>query len=163
MGERPWWGAAMAGALGVAGLLSFPAPSTAQTPAVKPLAPPCNKLDDLASTNPPQLRAVDETLLTAGLPCAEMVHPEGPPGKSRLENFQRGFDFYSWLTFIALNAPADGSEIKNARPDTRTKWEDMRHFRQLADIMLPGGKPPQWGSAARRRSPRPAAGTTSPG
>ena len=72
-----------------------------------------------------------------------------------MENFQRGFDFYSWLTFIALNAPADDSEIKNSRPDTRAKWEDMRHFRQLADIMLLGGKAPQWGE--RRPQEVPAA------
>ena len=149
MGERPRLGAAIAGALGAAAVLSLPVASAAQAPAVKPLAPPCNTLSDLVSTNPPQLTPVDEAnkdkLLTSGLPCAETVHGEGPPGKSRLENFQRGFDFYSWLTFIALNAPADDSEIKNARPDTRTKWEDMRHFRQLADIMLLGGKAPQWG------------------
>ncbi|HET9817349.1 MAG TPA: hypothetical protein VFQ33_16455, partial [Xanthobacteraceae bacterium] len=135
MGERPWLGAAIAGALGAAAVLSLPVASAAQTPAVKPLAPPCNTLSDLVSTNPPQLTPVDaankDKLLTSGLPCAETVHGEGPAGKSRLENFQRGFDFYSWLTFIALNAPADDSEIKNSRPDTRTKWEDMRHFRQL--------------------------------
>ena len=29
-----------------------------------------------------------------------------------LENLQRGFDFYSWLTFIALNSPADGRSIE---------------------------------------------------
>ena len=140
-------------------LLSLPVASAAQTPAVKPLAPPCNTLSDLVPTNSPQLTPIDEAnkdkLLTSGLPCAETVHGEGPPGKSRLENFQRGFDFYSWLTFIALNAPADDSEIKNSRPDTRTKWEDMRHFRQLADIMLPGGKAPQWGE--RRPQEVPAA------
>ena len=159
MGERRWWGAAMAGALGAAAVLSLPVASAAQTPAAKPLAPPCNTLSDLVSTNPLELTPVDEAnkdkLLTSGLPCAETVHGEGPPGKSRLENFQRGFDFYSWLTFIALNAPADDSEIKNARADTRTKWEDMRHFRQLADIMLPGGKAPQWGE--RRPQEVPAA------
>jgi hypothetical protein len=159
MGERPWLGAAIAGALGAAAVLSLPVASAAQTPSVKPLAPPCNTLSDLVPNTASELTPIDEAnkdkLLTSGLPCAETVHPEGPPGKSRLENFQRGFDFYSWLTFIALNAPADDSEIKNSRPDTRTKWEDMRHFRQLADIMLLGGKAPQWGE--RRPQEVPAA------
>ena len=166
MGDRPWSGAGIAGVLAVIGLASLPVSSAAQTPASKPLAPPCNTLSDLVSTNPLQLTPVDEAnkdkLLTSGLPCAETVHAEGPTGKSRLENFQRGFDFYSWLTFIALNAPADDSEIKNSRADTRAKWEDMGHFRQLADIMLPGGKAPQWGerrpqevSAACRRDYKP--------
>jgi hypothetical protein len=159
MGESPWLGAAIAGALGAAAVLSLPVASAAQAPSVKPLAPPCNTLSDLVPNTGSELTPIDEAnkdkLLTSGLPCAETVHPEGPPGKSRLENFQRGFDFYSWLTFIALNAPADDSEIKNSRPDTRTKWEDMRHFRQLADIMLPGGKAPQWGE--RRPQEVPAA------
>jgi hypothetical protein len=159
MFDRPWLGAAIAGALGAAAVLNLPVASAAQTPSVKPLAPPCNTLSDLVPNKGSELTPIDEAnkdkLLTSGLPCAETVHPEGPPGKSRLENFQRGFDFYSWLTFIALNAPADDSEIKNSRPDTRTKWEDMRHFRQLADIMLPGGKAPQWGE--RRPQEVPAA------
>ena len=29
------------------------------------------------------------------------------------KNLQRGFDFYSWRTFIALNSPADGSPIEH--------------------------------------------------
>jgi hypothetical protein len=144
MGDRPWLGAAMAGALGAAALLSLPVASAAQTPAAKPLGQPCNTLSDLVSTNPPQLRAVDETLLTSGLPCAETVHPEGPPGKSRLENFQRGFDFYSWLTFLALNSPADGNGIDQSKPNTKTKWEDKANFKQLLDVMLPGGAASEW-------------------
>ena len=86
MGERPWLGAAIAGALGAAAVLSLPVASTAQTPAVMPLAPPCNTLSDLVTTNPVQLTPVDEAnkdeLLTSGLPCAETVHGEGPRARA---------------------------------------------------------------------------------
>jgi hypothetical protein len=133
---------------------------------VKPLAPPCNTLSDLVAANPPDpkpavppvLTPIDEEnkdkLLTSGLPCAENVNTVGPPGKSALENLQRGFDFYSWRTFIALNSPADESKtILDSRPDTRAKWEDMRHFRQLLDVMLPGARVPRWGERERAEVP----------
>jgi hypothetical protein len=62
-----------------------------------------------------------------------------------LENLQRGFDFYSWRTFIALNSPADGTPIDQAQPDMRTRWEDMDNFKQLLDVMLPANmQPPKW-------------------
>src|SRR6476469_9232414 len=57
-------------------------------PLLAPWEPPRNTLADLVTTNPVQLTPVDEAnkdkLLTSGLPCAETVHGEGPPGKSRL-------------------------------------------------------------------------------
>ena len=137
-------------ALGVAGLLTLPNLSEAQTPAtpmkpaVRPLAPPCNTM-----SAPPKLTPVDQTtkdkILNSGLPCQESVDPDLDPNKTHLENIQRGFDFYSWLTFIALNSPADGSGIEKSAPNTKTKWEDMSNFRQLLDVMLPGGKAPKWG------------------
>jgi hypothetical protein len=63
---------------------------------------------------------------------------------SGLENLQRGFDFYSWRTFIALNSPADGTAIdsEQAHADTPTRWEDINNFKQLLDVMLPPGVPP---------------------
>ena len=66
-----------------------------------------------------------------------------------LANRQRGFDFYSWLTFIALNSPADGKTIgQGPRPggDALTKWEDLTNYRPLADVMLPKGSKPTWGT-----------------
>jgi hypothetical protein len=89
---------------------------------------------------PPGLLPIDDptrtSILRAGLPCQESVSPSGqePTG---LENLQRGFDFYSWLTFIALNSPADRTPIEQAKPDTPTLWEDMGSFKQLLDVMLP--------------------------
>src|SRR5262245_47671796 len=143
-------GAGIVGALGLVALLSLPISSAGQTPATptRALAPPCNKLTDLTSTSPLVFTPIDATnkdkILKSGLPCAETVHLEGPPGKSRLENLQRGFDFYSWRTFIALNSPADGRGIDQSMPNTKTKWEDRANFKQLLDVMLEGGVPSNW-------------------
>src|SRR5262249_58198099 len=79
-----------------------------------------------------------------GLPCAEKVSTRGLFGDDGLANLQHGFDFYSWLTFLALNAPADGSRIDQAKPNTPTKWEQPSNFKQLLDVMLPGGKASKW-------------------
>jgi hypothetical protein len=78
---------------------------------------------------------IDASLLTKRLPCAENVNPLGLFGDA-LSNLQRGFDFYSWLTFIALNSPADGSPIDKSKPNSPTKWEDVNNFRQLLDVMV---------------------------
>jgi hypothetical protein len=66
-----------------------------------------------------------------------------------LANLQRGFDFYSWLTFIALNSPADGKLIgegPRAGGDAMTKWESLSNYRPLADVMLEKGIEPAWGT-----------------
>ena len=93
-----------------------------------------------------------DSVLKSGLPCQENVGTgaqRDPAGieASGLENLQRGFDFYSWRTFIALNSPADGTPIdsEKAGADTPTKWEDMNNFKQLLDVMLPANlQPPIW-------------------
>jgi hypothetical protein len=145
-------------------LLMLSAASLAQTtaPAASPVQAPgleCNgdpKMVDpfrgkLADPGlPPGLLPVDpaskENVLKSGLPCQENVNPAGVEA-SGLENLQRGFDFYSWRTFIALNSPADGTPIdsEKAQADTPTKWEDMNNFKQLLDVMLPADQqPPIW-------------------
>jgi hypothetical protein len=93
------------------------------------------------SSLPATLLSIDgstrESILLSGLPCQETTSPNGQE-KEGLENLQRGFDFYSWRTFIALNSPADGTTpIEKAKPDTPTRWEDMGSFKQLLDVMLP--------------------------
>ncbi len=102
---------------------------------------------------PDGLLPIDEKLrakiLGSGLPCQESARPAGfnppPVEKEGLENLQRGFDFYSWLTFIALNSPADGSPIDHPTQDVPTQWEDMDNFKQLLDVMLPTKMlPPSW-------------------
>ena len=154
--------------LGLVGALSSFHSSQAQVPAQptptaqppKPLGQPCNLLSDLVPANPPSpkpptdpskltLTRVDattkNTILNSGLPCQENVSTQGPDkAKTPLENLQRGFDFYSWLTFIALNSPADGRPIDQATPNTKTKWEDKANFKQLLDVMLPGGAASEW-------------------
>jgi len=88
--------------------------------------------------------ATRRSILGSGLPCQEQVSPSGQE-KIGLDNLQRGFDFYSWRTFIAMNAPADGTPIEQAKADAPTRWEDMGSFKQLLDVMLPAGQlPPQW-------------------
>jgi len=84
-------------------------------------------------------------LLTSGLPCAEIVTPKGPKPLTAIENLQRGFDFYSWLTFLALNTPAKGpTGIENASGGEQAVWENGQTFKPLLDVMLPGGAKPFW-------------------
>jgi hypothetical protein len=134
----------------IVALSGFPAIAQTPAPSFK-----CNPMSDLRLAKPPEpkpatpvtLTRIDDTtksaILNSGLPCQEIVNPVEPedhigPAKTALENRQRGFDFYSWLTFIALNSPADrGITIDKSAPDTPTTWEDMKDFRQLSDVMLP--------------------------
>src|SRR3974377_957555 len=106
----------------------FPASSIAQAPA----APAASQVPGLQCNGtpirdpfkgrlagpdlPPGLVPISEEvkseILRSGLPCQENVTPGAqtdPTGKEAagLDNLQRGFDFYSWRTFIALNATAD--------------------------------------------------------
>jgi hypothetical protein len=92
-----------------------------------------------------------DSILKSGLPCQENVGTgaQGDPAGIEdfgLENLQRGFDFYSWRTFLALNSPDDGTTpIEKAQADTPTKWEHMNNFKQLLDVMLPADQqPPIW-------------------
>jgi hypothetical protein len=118
-------------------------PSLAQAPSTPTVmvTMPCGK----NPANPEALNgdaAAKNALLTFGLPCQETVSPNGPnPNKTSLENLQNGFDFYSWLTFIALNSPQNGS-IELANSASPTKWEDSKNFIQLLDVMRPDVKDP---------------------
>jgi hypothetical protein len=82
---------------------------------------------------------VQDNILKSGLPCQEHVRPDVGTEKEGLENLQRGFDFYSWRTFIAWNSPADGTSIEHAQARMPTRWESMDNFKQLLDVMLPPG------------------------
>jgi hypothetical protein len=105
------------------------------------------------SSDPNKLTKVDastkDAILTSGLPCDAINTPKGPvAGTPSVANRQRGFDFYSWLTFIALNSPAnDPTGIARSRPDTKAVWEDGKMFKPLLDVMLPNNEVPVWEKA----------------
>jgi hypothetical protein len=144
------------GILAIVGLLgrtaSAQAPAPAAAPAPATLAcdndPPPDtnqpRNPNLPPVQNPTATPINASLLTKGLPCAENVSPLGLFGDDGLANLQRGFDFYSWLTFLALNAPADGSRIDQAKPNTPTKWEQPSNFKQLLDVMREDGKASKW-------------------
>jgi len=133
--------AATAGGLNCTGAaVPTPDPSNGQMdPFLGPLVGP-----SLPAGLLPISDATRKSILAVGLPCQERVSPKGQE-KVGLDNLQRGFDFYSWRTFIALNSPADGSSIEQAQADAPTLWEDMNSFKQLLDVMLPANQlPPKW-------------------
>jgi hypothetical protein len=160
---------AVAAVLGLVGLLSSFPSSQAQAQAQAR----CNLMHDLVPAKPPDptppqrppfkltldfdskrpvepatKEAILNNIMETGVPCQETVTGNGPEGpkKTQLEHRQRGFDFYSWLTFLALNSPADGrTRIDKSMPNTKTKWEDRTNFMQLLDVMLPKGAKPEWG------------------
>lgn len=147
-------------AVAIVGILAFVGLSgsvaLAQTPAAdkNPPVANCNTTPDTNQPAMPRLPTpVDAKLLTSGQPCQQVVSTHGlvldsVPG-SGLPNLQRGFDFYSWLTFLAMNSPADGKTIgQGPRPggDAQTKWEDLGNYRPLADVMLAKGEKPVWGT-----------------
>ena len=162
----------LAAALGLIVICGVSAPSAAQTPApaaggtteIKPLSPifKCNAspLPDpfkgkLAGADiPPGIIPVSDqdkaNILNSDLPCQERVSPSpvnADAGEAEgLQNLQRGFDFYSWRTFVAMNSPADGkTTILQSQPGTPTRWESMDNFKQLLDVMLPPKlQPPKW-------------------
>lgn len=125
---------------GAAALTAAPT-GTADRPPIDPQISTCN------TTKPPTDAgaALERGLLSRDLPCdATLVAPFD------LDNLQLGFDFYSWLTFAALNAPAEGAGVigSGGQPggDAPTVWEQWQSFE---NIMLPdGAAPPAWGQTA---------------
>jgi hypothetical protein len=112
-----------------------PMPAASVSP-IDPVVHDCN----ITPPNTP----ITSALLTSGLPCAATIIPPGT-----LENIQHGFDYYSWLTFLSLNAPANGSAPigKGSGPggDASTVWE---HWQDITNTIPPkGGKPPVWGKS----------------
>jgi hypothetical protein len=116
-------------------------PAGDETADVTPTPPPAPPIDPVVTdcnVTPPNT-PVTTQLLVSGLPCQpQFVAPFD------LDNLQHGFDYYSWLTFIALNASQP-----NAAPlpqnDAPTLWQD---YASISDIMLPdGATPPPWGAA----------------
>jgi hypothetical protein len=155
--HRPGWFALKSlGLLGLAVVIGAPTPP-GPTPARQ-----CNLLSDTDPNSPdknnpiltPINASTKDAIFTSGLPCAEVITDKGPAATG-VENRQRGFDFYSWRTFIALNSPADKPKnIEGGQPDSKTVWEDGNNFIPLLNVMLPGGAKPDWDLGKR---PVPAA------
>ena len=148
--------------LGLIALASWSMSSLAQAQRSSPPAPArdinppvanCNVTPDtnqasVPAPGQPTATPITAALLTSGQPCQQVVSTRGLVAGNGLANLQRGFDFYSWLTFIAMNSPADGKTIgQGPRPggDAFTKWEDLANFRPLGDVMLAKGAKPTWG------------------
>jgi hypothetical protein len=98
-----------------------------------------------------------------GLPCKARIEKNKPKNTSAREmvttRLQDGFDYYSWLTFIALNSPADG--VHPIGRDNGTFWET---WKQLPDVMLPRGeKPAPWSNPNIPTPPAECAGKFKPG
>jgi hypothetical protein len=120
-------------------------PAVAQTP-----APPATNTTAAAPTDCTAYAA--DTALTAEMlqkpilpPCAQTVTPNDPDRPDPLDALQHGFDLYSWLTFVGLNSPADGTTPIGKGPgpggDAPTVWET---YKQLTDVMLPNGQQTEW-------------------
>lgn len=73
--------------------------------------------------------------------------PPDATNEQKLLAIQGDFDIYSWNTFIALNWPpgpdgnGDPKKTIGQNGDNDTVWE---HYRDVADIFLPGGKMPSY-------------------
>jgi hypothetical protein len=80
-----------------------------------------------------------------GLPCDAVAENKKSTDPRSL---QHGFDYYSWLTFLALNSPASGAPIG---ADAPAVWET---YKQLPDVMLADGGPPSvWVEGHNKQAP----------
>jgi hypothetical protein len=71
------------------------------------------------------------------IPCDATQESNPKPTTGAARSLQHGFDYYSWLTFLALNSPENGF-IGNGQP----VWET---YKQLPDVMLTkGAEPSDW-------------------
>src|SRR5262245_2625958 len=150
--------AAVVWALGIVGISCSPSQAQPAPTTGPALGKPCNPLRDVTTVgfvdpfltqdlNVPVDDEIKKRLLNSGLPCQDAVNASADKTLSALDNRQRGFDFYSWLTFIALNSPADGTSIENAKPGSKLKthWQHGTFFKPLLEVMLePKDQPPIW-------------------
>jgi hypothetical protein len=136
-----------------------PAPVAIAEPPINPEVATCNTTPDVQGT-PPKPTPIT---LTRDLPCAPQVTTNGLTDEP-LINLQRGFDFFSWLTFIALNSPADANKTigQGPRPsgDAPTVWES---YKQLPDVMVPKDAPTAWNVPPETPEKCRGLGTAGPG
>jgi hypothetical protein len=111
---------------------------------INPVVTNCN------TTAPPDPAVVTPAIAMSGLPCTLTF----TNSTVNLHTLQQAFDFNSWLTFVALNALADGSSPSSNSPTVWQSWAD------LFSVMLPDGAPPPTFGAS---VPPPAICTGGPG
>jgi hypothetical protein len=147
------------GIVGVAGWLASSASAQAPERDINPPVANCNVTPEAVEVKSPpgsgkpssfKVTPITPDLLTSGQPCQQVVSTVGRAGDDTVTNRQRGFDFYSWLTFIAMNSPADGKTTigKGPRPggDAMTMWENLENYRPLADVMQNDDGKRKWGT-----------------
>lgn len=129
---------AVAAALVACSRLAPPAVASIRPP------PPINPVVNCNLTD--QDTPITPKLLASGLPCDVMATAPF----NNLEHLQAGFDYYSWLTFLGLNAPANGAGPIGSPPlpggDAPAAWES---WKELSDVMLPDGATPSPWNAPR--------------
>lgn len=100
------------------------------------VAPPINPVVNQCNITPPNT-AITPSLLTSGLPCdVTAIAP------FNLDNLQHAFNYYSWLTFLSLNAPTNGQPLGSGPlpgGDAPTQWEQ---WKELSDFVLPNSATP---------------------
>ena len=73
---------------------------------------PNTSLSALAAVKAETVNSIDTLRLgIGGLPCDGGGETNPPKDEESAVKFQNGFDYYSWMTFIALNSPPDGTPI----------------------------------------------------
>jgi hypothetical protein len=83
------------------------------------------------------------------IPC-DAKQESDPKSDTPAQALQRGFDYYSWLTFIALNSP-HGGFLGTGTPVWQT-------YKQLPDVMLADGRrPSDWSDSNQPVIPDPCA------
>jgi len=135
------------GVFGIAGLVLIGASTKAQKVQQQAAAElnskdPCPNaiLDNIDNIDPGAIDALTKRIQR--IPCDAAIEKNPKSGTTLAAKLQHGFDYFSWLTFIALNSPAD--QKAKIGTDARTEWET---WKQLPDVMLPRGAPPaSWGS-----------------
>jgi hypothetical protein len=88
-------------------------------------------------------------ILSSSIPGDAQFGPLPPnaTNEQKLLAIQGDFDIYSWNTFVALNWPpgpdgnGDPNKTIGQNGDNDTVWE---HYRDVADIFLPGGAKPSY-------------------
>jgi len=113
----------------IAGCTNFPLTNTAEI-----------DLNVLASTIDAAIQARRNWI-----PCDAIQESSPKKTTGAARRLQHGFDYYSWLTFLALNSPENGF-IGSGQP----VWET---YKQLPDVMLANGKEPTAWSDGKPNEP----------